>query len=139
MFAQLYDIKYSYLIIMIIYIQLFSSNYLIRMIIIIARELKKTVEHESDNYTNCDWCFWYSHQRTIKGTGGLGSKRMSGGHPNYYIIENSQNIEETCCHSNSNERSSANADMKNSQGVNNNNNICPGEWQTNSSGIWTYK
>ena len=24
-----------------------------------ARELKKTIEHESDNYTNCDWCFWY--------------------------------------------------------------------------------
>ncbi len=25
-------------------------------------ELKrKTVEHEGDNYTNCDWCFWYSN------------------------------------------------------------------------------
>ena len=27
----------------------------------LARELKKTVEHEGDNYTNCDWCFWYSN------------------------------------------------------------------------------
>ena len=36
----------------------------------LARELKKNVEHESDNYTNCDWCFWYSHQRILKGTGG---------------------------------------------------------------------
>ena len=27
-----------------------------------ARELKKTVEHEGDNYTNCNWCFWYSCQ-----------------------------------------------------------------------------
>ena len=24
----------------------------------LARELKKTMEHEGDNYTNCDWCFW---------------------------------------------------------------------------------
>ena len=36
----------------------------------LARELKKTVEHESDNYTNHDWCFWYSHQR-IKGVDDL--------------------------------------------------------------------
>ena len=25
----------------------------------LARELKKTMEHESDNCTNCDWCFWH--------------------------------------------------------------------------------
>ena len=23
----------------------------------LTRELKKTMEHEGDNYTNCDWCF----------------------------------------------------------------------------------
>ena len=27
----------------------------------LARELKKTMEHEGDNCTNCDWCFWYSN------------------------------------------------------------------------------
>ena len=27
----------------------------------LARELKKPVEHEGDNYTNCVWCFWYSN------------------------------------------------------------------------------
>ena len=27
----------------------------------LARELKKTVEHEGDNYTNCDWYFWLSN------------------------------------------------------------------------------
>ena len=27
----------------------------------LARELKKTSEHIGDNYTNCDWCFWYSN------------------------------------------------------------------------------
>ena len=26
-----------------------------------ARELKKTMEHEGDNPTNCDWCFRYSN------------------------------------------------------------------------------
>ena len=57
----------------------------------LARELKK---HESDNYTNCDWCSWYSHQRLIKGTGELGNKRMSGEHP-YYIIENGRNTEKS--------------------------------------------
>ena len=46
------------------------------------------MEHEGDNYTNRDWCFWYSHQKIVKGTGGLGSRRKSGYHPNYGIIEN---------------------------------------------------
>ena len=27
----------------------------------LARELKKAVEHAGDNYTNCDWCFWYNN------------------------------------------------------------------------------
>ena len=34
----------------------------------LVRELKKTMEHESDTYTNRNWCFWYSHQMIIKGT-----------------------------------------------------------------------
>ena len=53
------------------------------------------MEHESDNYTNRDWCFWYSHQLIIKGTGGLGNKRTSGVNTNYYIIENGQNTEKS--------------------------------------------
>ena len=28
------------------------------------------MEHDVDNYTNRDWCFWYSHQRIIKENGG---------------------------------------------------------------------
>ena len=51
------------------------------------------MEHEGNNYTNCDWCFWYSHRRIIKGTGGLENKRTSGYYPIYYIIEDSQNTE----------------------------------------------
>ena len=27
----------------------------------LARELKKTVEHAGDNYTNCNWCVWNSN------------------------------------------------------------------------------
>ena len=27
----------------------------------LTRELKKTVEHAGDNYTNCDWCVWNSN------------------------------------------------------------------------------
>ena len=27
----------------------------------LARELKKTMEHEGDNYTNCDWGFWHGN------------------------------------------------------------------------------
>ena len=40
--------------------------------------------------------------------------------PEYW--EESWRLEETCCHSNSSERPSANTDEKNSEGVNNNNN-----------------
>ena len=27
----------------------------------LPREFKKTMEHEGDNYTNCDWCFWHNN------------------------------------------------------------------------------
>ena len=36
-----------------------------------------------------------SHQIIIEGTGGLGNKRSSGEHPNYYIIEDGQNTEKS--------------------------------------------
>ena len=62
---------------------------------------RKTVDHESDVYTNC-------YQRIIKVTGGLRNKRTSWDHPNYYIIEIDQNTEK-----------SPNVAVKNYQGVNN--------------------
>ncbi len=49
------------------------------------------MEHEGNNYTNHDWCFWYSNLRIIKGPGGLGGWRTSGDHPNY--VDNDQNTE----------------------------------------------
>ena len=33
----------------------------------LTSELKKTMEHEGDNYTNCDWCFWHGNKRILKG------------------------------------------------------------------------
>ena len=27
----------------------------------LARELKKAMEHESGDCSNCDWCFWHSN------------------------------------------------------------------------------
>ena len=53
------------------------------------------MEHAGDNFTNCNWCVWNSNKRFIKGTGGLGSWRTSGDHPNYYIFENGQNTEKS--------------------------------------------
>ena len=66
--------------------------------IIIARELKKTqktMEHESDGDTNCNWCTWNDHQRLGKGAEGVRNVRMSRDHPNYNIIEIGQNIEKS--------------------------------------------
>ena len=57
----------------------------------LARELKKDMELEGDDYTNHVWCFWYIHQRIIKGTEGVGGWWMSGEHPKYNIIENGHN------------------------------------------------
>ena len=63
----------------------------------------------------------------LKGLEGLGRWRTSGEYPNYYIIENGQNTEKSpgdlrrFAVTHSCERPSANTDVKNSQGVNNNN------------------
>ena len=54
---------------------------------------KKTMQHDSDCYTNCNWCSWYSHQKIGKKIRRLENKRASGDHPNYTIVENSQNTE----------------------------------------------
>ena len=53
----------------------------------LASELKKAMEHESVDDSNCSWCARYSHQRIDKGTGRLGNKRTGGDHPNYNTVE----------------------------------------------------
>ncbi len=56
---------------------------------------EKTMKHESNGDTNCNRCARYSHQRTGSGTRGLGNKRTRRDHPNFYIIENSENTEKS--------------------------------------------
>ena len=53
----------------------------------LARELKKAMEHERDSDNNCYWLAWYSHQKVVKGTGGLRNKRTSRDHPNENILK----------------------------------------------------
>ena len=57
----------------------------------LARKFKKNVKQESNDYTNCNWCSWYNHQRISEGTGRIGNKGMSGDHHIDCIIEISQN------------------------------------------------
>ena len=61
----------------------------------LARELKKTVQYESDVYTNSNWYSLYTPRRIIKATEGLGNKRVSGDNKKYDIIEISQNNEKS--------------------------------------------
>ena len=61
----------------------------------LAREIKKTMEHESDSDTNCNWYSWNSHRRIDTGTGGLGNKSTSGDHLNISIVEIGQNTEKS--------------------------------------------
>ena len=60
-----------------------------------ARELKKTVELASDDYTSYNWSYWYSHQRIGTRTGGLGNNWTNGDNPHYCIIEIVQNTEKS--------------------------------------------
>ena len=50
---------------------------------------EKTMEHNGDRETNCNWCTWYSHQKIGTGTGtsGFRNKRTNGDHQNNSIIE----------------------------------------------------
>ena len=50
---------------------------------------------ETDDYTNCNWCSWYSHQNIDTKTEEIGNNRTSGNHPNYCFIEIGQNIEKS--------------------------------------------
>ena len=45
-----------------------------------ARELK-TMKHEGDGHTSCNWRARYNHQRIGTGTGVLGNRRTRGEHP----------------------------------------------------------
>ena len=57
--------------------------------------IEKTVEHESDDYTNYNWCSWYGHQRIGTRTGRLGTNGTGRDCPNYRIVEIGQNTEKS--------------------------------------------
>ena len=59
-----------------------------------ARELK-TVVHESEDYSSCNWCSWYNHRRIVSRTGGLGNNGTGGDCPNNSIVEIGQNTEKS--------------------------------------------
>ena len=91
------------------------------------------MEHERDDCTNCDWCFWHSDREIWKlAAEWRPSKRQHYWRwPEYW--EESGRLEETCCHTNSSEKPSANVDEKNSQRVYDNNeiqtdNLIPVRW-----------
>ena len=53
------------------------------------------MEHKSDGDSNCKRYTQYSHQRIDKDTGELRNKRTSEDHPNYSIVEISQNTKKS--------------------------------------------
>ena len=61
----------------------------------LARELKKTMEHERDDYTNYKWYANYRLKKIGTGTGGLGNKVTSGNQINCSVVEISQNTEKS--------------------------------------------
>ena len=62
----------------------------------LASELRKLWEHDVD--INCNRRSWYSHQRIVRGAGGLGNERTSGVYPNHSFIQISQNTENSHWH-----------------------------------------
>ena len=63
--------------------------------LILARELKKPMKHESDGDAFCNQCVRYSYQRIATGTGGLGNKRTNRDNLNYSIIIICKNTEKS--------------------------------------------
>ena len=48
-----------------------------------------------NDYANCDWYSWHSHQKIGTGTGGLGYNGMGRDCPNYNIIKIGENTEQS--------------------------------------------
>ena len=100
--------------------------------------MKKAMEYENDNNTNCNWCSWYNHRRISTRTGVLGNKGRVETIQTTVLLRSARilrGVLETwgdllslklqweaiagVKHSNNdnNKRPSANTDVKNSEGV----------------------
>ena len=45
--------------------------------LVLAKELKKSMEHKDDGNTSCNWCTWSGLQRL-----GIGNQKKNQDHPN---------------------------------------------------------
>ena len=89
-----------------------------------CQRTEKTVEHEGENDTNCSWCAqntlpkaWRRDWKNWKSVGESKPFRTQHCEDQQEYWDESWRPEETCCYSDSTERSQANFDVKNSQGV----------------------
>ena len=58
-------------------------------------ENKKTMKHESDGVTSCNWCTRYGHNRIGTGIGRLRNKKTMRDHPDNSIVNIDQNTEKS--------------------------------------------
>ena len=52
-----------------------------------VQRTKKTMEHELEDNTNCNWRIWKDHQKFVKGTERNGNRWTNQDNPNYSIGE----------------------------------------------------
>ena len=61
----------------------------------LARELKRSMEHENDSDTNCNWCARKDPPRLGEVPGRFRDWKTSRDHPNYCIVKIDQNTEKS--------------------------------------------
>ena len=81
--------------------------------------IEKTMKHEGDNHTNCDWCLGTVTKGLLKVLEDLEIGEWRPSKQQHYwkrpeYRDKTCRLQETCCHSISRERPSAYADVKNS-------------------------
>ena len=60
-----------------------------------CQRTKNVLVHEDDGDTSYSWCGWNNSQRLGKGTRRTGNQRKSKDHPDYSIVEISQNTQKS--------------------------------------------
>ena len=86
-----------------------------RQVLRCCRRTEKSMEHEGDHDTNCNWRTRNDIQRLFKKVGRVENRRTSRDHPSYHIVKidqktrDSWRFKEIHSHSDDSERPSANA------------------------------
>ena len=60
-----------------------------------CQRTKEAMEHESDGYTNCNWCTWNDPQRFCKKAGGIRNRRTYEEHSSRTIVKVGQYTEKS--------------------------------------------